>query len=535
MIRFLFYTLILFSVNILYGQQLDDESLSVVNSSYDELNPVISKDGTTLFFTVANHPANIGGKKDPGDIWISKLIGTKWSSPVHAGNVINDKGYNAVAGISDDGSSLFLLSHYDGSGNLAKTQGISVSVNKGNAWSQPHNIFIPYFLNKSRIQCGSISADKKVFVFSAETYGTHGVDDIYVSFFDNGKWSEAKNLGSVINTQYQELSPSLSADGKTLYFSSNGLKGTGSFDIFKSTRLDETWTNWSKPENIGATINSGGRELFYNDYPTLGFALYTSTTNSDGYGDIKINKYKDVTKQDVPLAQSTPVLDTGSDVSIKTPKADIATPPTSSNDGIVKVYGRVTNSKTGAVVEANIMFAGPALQGKAAVASSANGYSVEISSADIYSIKIEAPGYVSSLEKLDIHTYEMKELEMNFTLQPVEVGTTVNLKNVLFEQSKTNLLPESFDELDLVVSFLKANPSVNIELAGHTDGRGVHADNVRLSQMRVNKVKDYLVSKGIDAKRINGKGYGGTKPIASNDSEETRRMNRRVEFTIKKM
>jgi outer membrane protein OmpA-like peptidoglycan-associated protein len=138
------------------------------------------------------------------------------------------------------------------------------------------------------------------------------------------------------------------------------------------------------------------------------------------------------------------------------------------------------------------------------------------------------------MEKLDFQTYENPELEMNFKLQPVEVGTRVNLKNVLFAQTKSEILPESYPELDLVVNFLKSNPNVKIELAGHTDNRGVHSDNVKLSQLRVNKVKEYLVGKGIDSKRISGKGYGGTKPIASNNTEESRRMNRRVEFIIKK-
>jgi outer membrane protein OmpA-like peptidoglycan-associated protein len=138
------------------------------------------------------------------------------------------------------------------------------------------------------------------------------------------------------------------------------------------------------------------------------------------------------------------------------------------------------------------------------------------------------------MEKLAIHTYEMKDLEMNFRLQPVEVGTTVNLKDVLFEQGKTVLLPSSYPELDLVVSFLKSNPKVRIDLAGHTDNRGIPGQNVKLSQARVDRVRDYLVTRGIEKKRISGKGYGGAKPIASNDSEETRQLNRRVEFTIKR-
>jgi outer membrane protein OmpA-like peptidoglycan-associated protein len=194
----------------------------------------------------------------------------------------------------------------------------------------------------------------------------------------------------------------------------------------------------------------------------------------------------------------------------------------------------VTSSKTGETIPARITFAAPGLNDQVADADTA-GYSVSVPSTRNYSVIIEAVGYVSTLENLSMNTYEMKALEMNFRLQPVEVGTTVNLKNVLFAQAKTDILPESFPELDLVANFLKANPHLKIELSGHTDNRGVHADNVKLSQQRVNKVKEYLVQKGIDSKRIAGKGYGGVKPIASNDTEESRRMNRRVEFTIKKL
>ena len=138
------------------------------------------------------------------------------------------------------------------------------------------------------------------------------------------------------------------------------------------------------------------------------------------------------------------------------------------------------------------------------------------------------------MEKLDVTDLSQRSLEMNFSMQPVERGTTVNLKNVLFEQSKTDLLPESYAELDVVVEFLKNNPTVAIELAGHTDNRGVPSANIELSRARVEKVKAYLVSKGISEKRITGKGYGGSHPIASNDDEETRKLNRRVEFTIKR-
>jgi OmpA-OmpF porin, OOP family len=527
--RFVLLIALSFFFNISVAQIISNESFRSVNTPYDELNPVLSQDGQLLFFTVANHPLNIGGKRDPGDIWFAHWQGDKWSEPTHGGNLINDRAYNAVAGLSFNGNELYLLSHYDPAGNTARTQGISVSRKAGDQWSAPQNIVIPYFQNKSTFLSGTLSQDLKVFIFSAETYGTHGVDDLYMSTNENGKWTEPRNLGNVINTQFQELSPSLSADGKTLYFSSNGRRGSGSFDVYAATRLDESWTAWTSPVNLGSPVNTEGRELFFRDYPALGLSLLTSTKDSDGYGHLRIHRYEEPKiKTDTIFAAVTEIPDT---TLYRVEKVEVAEKV---NPATVKVHGKVTNSKTGEAVAATLYFAAPSLSDQIAANSDAGVYQLEVPSSDIYSIKIEAPGYVSVLEKLDIKLYEMKELEMNFSLQPLEIGTKVNLKNVLFVQTKTDLLPESYDELDMVVSFLKQNPNVKIELSGHTDNRGVKADNLRLSLERVNSVKRYLVSKGIDPKRITGKGYGGSKPIASNETEESRKMNRRVEFTIKK-
>lgn len=507
-----------FLTHTLLGQQLTSSSFTNINTAYDELNPVISPDGKTLYVTIANHPQNTGGKRDPGDIWISVLDeNLRWSAPVHGGAQLNNSAYNAVAGFTPDGQTIYLLSHYDNSPSPARTQGISRASRSGNGWSQPVNISIPYFQNKSSISTGFVTPDLSAFVFSAETYGTKGVDDLYVTLRGgDGKWSEPKNLGVAINTQFQELSPSLSADGKTLYFSSNGRKGKGSFDVFASTRVDDTWTNWSTPVAIEGPINTEGRDLFYRPYEGARFALYTSTTNSDGYGDVKFyQQLPDDSPRD-SVATVVTTVDT------------IATPTFTRT---MKVYGKVISAKTGESIAAKIYFeSGPEYQ---AVASTPTiGYALNLPTAGQFTIRIEATGYISALEKLS--NPGMETLEMNFTLQPVEVGTTVNLKSVLFEQGKTVLLPQSYPELDLVAQFLKSNPNVRIELSGHTDNRGIPSQNVKLSQARVDKVKDYLISKGIDRKRITGKGFGGTKPIASNESEDTRQLNRRVEFTIKK-
>jgi OmpA-OmpF porin, OOP family len=494
-------------------------------SAYDEKNPVISPDGKTLYLTIANHPSNLGGKKDPGDIWFCTLgENNEWSEPVHGGSLINDRSYNGIAGFSFDGSEMILLGHYDPAGNLPRTQGISVAKKNGNLWSRPQNVSIPYFQNKSSLISGYITPDQKYFVFSAETYGSYGVEDLFVcQRKSDGKWSEPKNLGSKINTQFQELCPSLSMDGKTLFFSTNGRKGQGSFDVFSATRLDDTWMNWSEPENI-ATVNSPGRDLYYREYPLSGYALYTSTNDSDNYGEIKL--YKPATPLPIDSAALVqPVL-----VEVKPPVTTTAAP------GTIKVHGKVLNGKTGESISALITFESESdfVKAPAPVNAVPTGFEVTVPSTTQYVVRIESKGFISARERLDIQTYEMQELEMNFKLQPIEVGTTVNLKDVLFEQSKTTLLPQSYPELDLVVSFMKENPEVKIELSGHTDNRGVPFQNVKLSQGRVDTVRDYLISKGIDAKRISGKGYGGTKPIASNNEEETRKLNRRVEFTIRK-
>ncbi len=509
----------------LSAQRPSNSAFQRVNSAYDELNPVISPDGKTLFLTIANHAGNVGGKRDPGDIWICTLSeGAHWSAPVHGGSLINNAGFNAVGGMSTDGSQLFLLNHYNGRGQ-SRTQGISVSKKQGESWSRPENIVIPYFHNKSNVLNGDILGDQSAFVFSADAYGTRGVEDIYVSVKSpGGKWSEPRNLGGKINTQFQELSPALSADGKTLYFSSNGRKGSGSFDIYSTVRLDDTWTNWSEPANMGSGFNTEGRELYYRIYEQLGYGVYSSTKNSDGYGDIKIFLSEEPYKRDSVVVASEPKPD--SIIIEEVPRPALANKQ-------VRVHGKVSNAKTGETIDAKVYF--DATEGvQTAGASMSNGYSVIIPSTSDYTVKIEAIGYVSTMEKLDIHTYEMNDLEMNFKLQPVEIGTTVNLNDVLFEQGKTNLLTQSYPELNLVASFLKTNPKVRIELAGHTDNRGIPAQNVKLSQARVDKVKAYLVSLGIDSKRISGKGYGGSKPIASNETEETRLFNRRVEFIIKK-
>ncbi len=497
-----------------FGQQAASSPFRLVNSPYDEQSPVITPDGKALYFTVAKHPENTKGKKDLGDIWVSLWMGNGWTAPIHGGNVINDEAYNAVAGFSADGNQLFLLSHYGSNGNAASTQGISVSKKTDAGWTTPENIVIPYFFNRSSTLSGMINTAGNIFLFAADSYNTKGVEDIYVSLKKGGKWSEPINLGSTINSPLQELSPSLSEDGRSIYFASNARKGYGGFDIYVSTRLDDSWTSWTAPLNMEQPLNSEARELFYR--PGKRIDLFTTTRNSDGYGDIR------------GLIDSVQQKQTDTLIKILEVKHDLL----AGREKKVVISGTVKNSKSGTGMRAKIIFKADSLY--AAFSAADGSYSLTIPATKVYNIEIQAPHFVNLSERLDIHTFELKTLEMNFSLQPIEVGAVVNLKNILFYMGTTNLLEESYPELDVVVDFLKDNPKIEIELEGHTDNRGDAKKNIILSKQRVERIKSYLVSKGIKARKIKGKGFGGSRPVATNDSEEARKLNRRVEFVIVK-
>jgi OOP family OmpA-OmpF porin len=509
------------------GVHAQVSNLRLINSALDEQAPVMTPDGRQLYFTITSNHQNAGGMRDHGDIWVSTLTDAGWAAPVHAGTVINNSLHNVVAGFSADGKRMYLMNHFAPDGNPVTTQGLAVSTMTSDGWSKPQNINIPYFKNRSAYQAGYISNDAQVLVFSADSYDTKGAEDIYASFAANGKWSEPINLGQIINTGSQDVCPSLSADKTRLYFASNGHGGLGSFDIFYSDRLDDTWKKWSAPKNLGKDVNSEGRELYYRE--AGGMAFLTSTSNSDGYADIRFHSRteKDSTTVVPAVVLTPPKADTVRLQENVYPKAD-------SVNATTRIVGQIINSKTQETIGGGVIEFLSADEHENVAVGNDGRYTANLRGMKEYHIKVESKGFIGRFEKLDLRTHVMKELVMNFSLQPIEIGTTVNLRSVLFVQSKPILLEESFDELDMVVDFMKLNPAVVIELSGHTDNRGRHEMNMKLSRDRVQVVKKYLVDKGVEDHRITGRGYGGTRPIADNEAEETRALNRRVEFTITK-
>lgn len=478
-----------------------------INSPYDESNVILSPDESQLFFTRKNHPDNVGGVNDPGDIWMSEheVDGT-WSEPENLKS-INTAGLNQMVGFMDIERRIMVLTD----------QGLRSYYRVSGRWFESDQVEIEYFKKQGEHLSVSLSDNAKIMLLGMESFGSYGVEDIYVSQLkENGKWSSLKNLGRTINTPNQEITPFLGADNKTLFYSSNGRDGHGSFDVFMSTRLDDTWQNWSEPVNLGSQINSVGWESSFVLPVEKDFAFLVSTQNSDGYGDIKRVRVR----QEIERAEEEYV---------EEPVAEVV------EKKFVPVIGEVRDQVTrrvivGAEVEAIIQPSGEKVRGRT---NRMGQFTLNLTDGESYGIKVRAFQYMTADLRLS-KTEAAAGERHSFFLNPVIEGNTVALDQVLFKQGKSELLEGSEKELDLVVEMMKYNPDITIFLSGHTDNQGDAKLNLKLSEDRVDMVQKYLIEHGVAADRISGKGYGGLKPRASNASAETRKLNRRVEFTIHK-
>lgn len=258
------------------------ESLGeTLNSEAEESMPILSTDGKTLYFVRILHPENLGGQFAGHDIWYSQLqADSSWGQPKNSLFNLNNKGNNAILGFSEDESKVFLLNHYNSSDS--RSPGISISEKgKANHWGLPEALNIPNLKKDGFFYNAFVNKEGTVAIVSMKTKKMPGDEDLFVTMKDEeGNWSKLKNMGTKINTSGFEITPFLSKDGKTLYFSSNGHKGFGDADIYRAERLDDSWTNWSKPENLGRPMNSKGFDASYFEHDN-GSVLFIS--NRDGY------------------------------------------------------------------------------------------------------------------------------------------------------------------------------------------------------------------------------------------------------------
>jgi outer membrane protein OmpA-like peptidoglycan-associated protein len=379
---------------------------------------------------------------------------------------------------------------------------------KEGGWSQPEYLNVK-FKNESKTMEGNLSPDGKAILFTSKLaqnlFYRADVDekDIYVTLQDNnGAWLTPINLGKQINTPEDELSPFLASDGRTLYFSTNGRPGYGSHDIYMSKRQGNGWTSWSEPVNLGPEINGPGFDAYYTLPASADYAYMVSNANSYGASDLVRVKLPEVIKP----------------------------------EPVVLVLGRTLNAKTKDPVSADILFEDLVANkevGEAISDPKTGSYRITLSKGKNYGIRAAAKGFLSVNENLELMSInQYTEMEKDLFLAPIEVGETIQLNNVFFEQGRPLLKSQSFPELDRLVEILQDNPTIKIELAGHTDNVGNKDALMKLSQDRVLAVKAYLEKKGIKKDRIEGKGYGATQPIMPNSSEANRQRNRRVEVRI---
>lgn len=499
-----------------------------INSPDNDYTPVISADESVMMFT-SRRAGTTGGNIDPGlnepfeDVWVSYRSGKSWTKAVNLGQPINTDEHDAVVCLSPDGQKLISFNGKKSGGDLF------ISTLEGNKWSEPDNMG-KAINTKGHEPSATFSFDGKTIYFVSDREGGFGGHDIYMSKVnDKGKWESATNVGTVLNTEYDEEAVFMLPDGKTMYFSSKGHNSSGGYDIFKTTLTNGVW---SKPENLGYPVNSPDNDVFFQ-LAANGVHAYYSTANNGGYGgqDIYRITLLGPEKQPVLLNEDNLLASVAAPVSdFKAEKIVVAGPKMTVLKGIVR------DDKTKAPLEGTIELIDNTLNEVIATfkSNSTTGkYLVSLPSGKNYGIAVKREGYLFHSENFDLPaSADYQEVEKNIDLKKVEIGQTIVLKNIFFDFDKATIRPESANELDRLIKLLTENPTLKIELGSHTDSKGSDDYNQKLSQSRSQSVVTYLIGKGISTDRLVAKGYGETMPVATNDTDAGRQENRRTEFKI---
>lgn len=470
-----------------------------INSVHGEVHPVISPDGKTLFFTRKQHPANYGVERRD-DIWYSeKIDDSTWTLAKNIGPPLNNRGHNYLNAITTDGTIAFLGGAY---GDVNARDRLYRAQRTPEGWTHPKEVVIDNYYNLSGYNSFHISVDGDIILLSIEQQDTYGLKDLYVSFKQpDGTYSAPRNLGRGINTAGDEVTPFLAADGKTLYFSTDGRPGYGRNDIFITRRLDDTWQRWSEPLNLGPAVNTANWDAYYTLPASGDYAYFTSYEDSYGSGDL----------------------------------FRIAIPPSQQPEAVVLIRGRVTDATTQEPIPATVRFRSEENKqaGTANTHPDKGTYQFVVPVGDTYYLEAEAPGYYALTRSVDVQsTSEYEEFSVMLPLYPIKAGEVIPLENIEFEANSTALRPSSFPELKSVAGFLLSQPEVVIEIGGHTNNLCSSSYCKQLSTERAKSVANFLHRQGVPKAQVKYKGYGKEKPIDTNDTEEGRQRNQRVEFTI---
>ncbi len=472
-----------------------------VNSQYNEYAPVISADETVVIFTSRRDNTTGGLKEDYSgefyeDIYMSVKSDTVWTTAVNMGPTINTNSHDASVGLSPDGHELLIYkSTIHNGGDLYR------SMLTGTVWSEPKP-FGHTINTKAWEPHASITADENVLFFASNRDGGFGGLDIYMTKkLPTGEFGPAVNLGPKVNTEFDETGPFIHADGKTLYFSSEGHKSMGGYDIFQVTVDIEKSEVVSEAENIGYPINTADDDVFFV-WSADNKRAYFASEREGGYGEKDIYMLiREDADADLAVLKGTVLACEG-----KLPVA-----------ATIIVTDLVTK-KTVGVYNSN---------------TSTGRYTVILPAGKNYGITVEAPHYLFYSKNIDIpkldHYVEYKD---EICLEKLKKGGKIVLRNVFFDVDKASLRKESEDELERLHKILELNPNMKIEIDGHTDSDGGEEHNLKLSESRAKSVVDYLIARGINKDNLSWKGFGESQPQVPNDTPENKQLNRRTEIKI---
>jgi outer membrane protein OmpA-like peptidoglycan-associated protein/tetratricopeptide (TPR) repeat protein len=462
-----------------------------INTADDEYLPVATADESELIFT-----RKINNNED---FYKSVKVDGKWQTATYLSSNINTPEYNEGAqSITQDGKYLFFTgcNRPDGLGHCD----IYIAAKKGDDWGKPVDLSPPVNTPGWEAQ-PSISSDGRTLYFVSNRKGGYGGYDIWKSTLTDKGWGEPENLGPNINTAFDEQSPFIHPDDSTLYFCSNGWPGLGGMDLFVS-RLGKDG-KWQKPTNLGYPINSSGDENGMTLTAEGSHAFYSSN-NLDGFGGFDIYTFE--------------------------------LPENLRPHIVTYVKGTVSDAKDLHPLEAAVEIID--LQKNSSVyqdySDDADGsFLATLTAGKNYGLNISKTGYLFYSQNFSLVGHEAnKPYNIAVLLQPIEIGNKVILNNIFFDTNKFNLKDESTAELQKLVDFLNVNPTLKIEISGHTDNVGNDQLNQTLSENRAKAVYQFLIDNKIDPSRLVYKGYGKTQPIATNDTDEGRAKNRRTEFKI---
>ncbi len=470
-------------------------------------------------------------------------------SPLNLGPGINTINHEYFPSLTIDGKKMIITRRVN------NDEDFYVSEWKNGYWDTAHPVKGKLNTNLNE-GAQTISQDGRWLIFTGCNYPEGlGSCDLYISYLKkNGEWTEAENMGAVINSEQWESTPSLSPDKKDLYFTSNRAGGYGGKDIWVSHRGSDG--KWSTPENLGAKINTYGDEtcpFIHADNITL----YFNSDGHMGYGmsDLFLTRKNEEGKWILPVNLGYPINttdDEGSLIVSSDGKTAYFASDKGSAENKIDIYsfqlrndisanrtlwinGHVTDAKSKAGLPSNIILAETTQRNKkTTVQTDEDGnFLITLPVGKDYSLEVNRKGYLFYSDHFTIDKNPSDSFfDLQVPLQAIAPGAAIVLKNIFFDSKSATLKNESEEELNLLAGLLKENPSLIIQISGHTDNVGKKEDNQLLSLNRAKAVVSYLTAKDIEPKRLIAKGFGDTRPIAENETEKGKSLNRRTEINV---